>query len=126
MRYEFNEADVLSRRDFRHSRPVVRSGGMRIWHLIVAVIITATFLTLWRDPVGRVALIVFVTGLGEVFFGLTALLALFRTIGAIGQARRLSAYAEALVATGLVLVVASALMNGLLWIGVWLVQRVVA
>ena len=36
---------------------------------------------------GRIALIVFVTALGEVVIGTTAVLALFQTIGALGEAK---------------------------------------
>ena len=38
---------------------------------------------------GRIALIVFLTALGEVVLGIAAVLALFQTIGAIGMARGL-------------------------------------
>lgn len=98
---------------------------MKLWHLFVVVLLVATVLAIGRSDVGRVSLIVFLTGLGEVACGTTALMLLFQTVGAIGSAGRRSAYVEAVAATALVLVVASVVMNSLFWAGIWLVQRVV-
>jgi hypothetical protein len=98
---------------------------MRLWHLIFLVMMAAIVLTVARESVGRVALVIFVTGLIEFILGTMFLMTLFRTFGAIGEARRLLAYLEAIVATALVLVVASYVMTGVLWVGVWIVQRVV-
>ena len=98
---------------------------MRLWHLTVAILVLAVILSIVRDPVGRVALIVFVTALGEAALGLTAVMALFQTIGAIGMARGLLDHAEALAATTLVLLVATAIMSFWLFIGAWLVQATV-
>lgn len=98
---------------------------MRIWHLILMVMMAAVVLGVARESVGRVALVVFVTGLVEFVLGTTFLVTLFRTFGALGEARRVRAYLEAIVASALVLVVASYVMNIVLWVGVWLVQRVV-
>jgi hypothetical protein len=98
---------------------------MRLWHLIFLVMMSAIVLTVARESVGRVALVVFVTGLIEFILGTTFIMTLFRTFGAIGEAQRLTAYLEAILATALVLVVASYVMNLVLWAGVWLVQRVV-
>src|SRR5262245_17633038 len=95
---------------------------MRIWHLVFAVGVSALVLTIGRDPVGRVALIVFVTALGEVILVTTAILALFQTIGAMGMARGLLAHMEAAAATTLVLVIATAIMSIWLFIGAWMVQ----
>jgi hypothetical protein len=98
---------------------------MRVFHLILLVFFAALALTLAREPVGRVALDVFVTGLGEFVFGLVAVMTLFRTVGSIGHANRPLAYLEAILTTALVLLVATLTMDGLFWIGIWLVQRVV-
>lgn len=98
---------------------------MRLWHLIFLVMMAAIVLAVARESVGRVALVVFVTGLAEFILGTTFLMTLFRTFGALGEARRLTAYLEAVVATALVLIAASYIMNIVLWVGVWLVQRVV-
>ncbi len=78
-----------------------------------------------RDPVGRVALVVFLTGLAEIALGTTAIMTLFQTIGTIGAARRMATWVEALGATVLVVLGASFSMIAILWAGVWLVQRVV-
>lgn len=98
---------------------------MRIWHWLVCVMLAATVLGIMREEVGRVALVVFVTGLGEVFMGVTALLTLFRTVAAIGYAETLPSYAVAVAQTALVLVVASAVMCGWLWLGMSVLQAVV-
>jgi hypothetical protein len=95
---------------------------MRIWHLIFAVCVVALMLTIYRDPVGRVALIVFITALGEVVFGTTAVLALFQTVGDLGETRSLYAHVEAIAATALVLVIATAIMSIWLFCGAWLVK----
>ena len=97
---------------------------MRLGHLLLTVLFTAIALAIARDAVGRVALVVFVTGLGEVVFGTAAIMALVQTIGAIGQAERPAAYAEALAATAVVPVVASLTMLGLLVVGGSLVLAV--
>lgn len=97
---------------------------MRLWHLTIAVLFTSLVLAIARSEVGRVGLVVFVTALGEVALGTTALMQLFQTLGEFGAARTLVAHLEALVATVLVLVVASALMNGLLWVGMYLLCQV--
>jgi len=98
---------------------------MRLWHLIFLIVMAAVVLAIARESVGRVALVIFTTGLIEFVLGLTFVMTLFRTFGALGEAQRLVAYLEAIVATILVLVVASYVMNAVLWVGVWLVQRVV-
>ena len=68
------------------------------------------------------ALIVFITALGEVVIGTTAVLALFQTIGSLGEAKGLVAHAEALATTTLVLVLATFIMSSWLFAGAWLVQ----
>ncbi|WP_406696752.1 hypothetical protein V5E97_37770 [Singulisphaera sp. Ch08] len=99
---------------------------MRLWHLTFAIVLIALGLTIAQDPVGVVAIIVFVTGLGEVVVGTTAILALFQTLGSLGHAKGLFAHAEALVATTVVLAVSTAIMTGWIFIGAWIVQVVVA
>ncbi len=95
---------------------------MRLWHLFVFVLAMGLILAIVRDPVGRIALIVFVTALGEVIIGTTAVLALFQTIGSLGEAKGIVAHAEAVATTTLVLVIATAIMSSLLFCGAWLVQ----
>jgi hypothetical protein len=95
---------------------------MRLWHLFVFILALGCVLAIIRDPVGRIALIVFFTALGEVIIGTTAVLALFQTIGAIGEAKGLVAHAEAVASTTLVLVLATAVMWYWLFAGAWLVQ----
>src|SRR5262249_48244116 len=86
---------------------------MRLWHLFVFIMVMGMVLAIARDPVGRIAMIVFVTALGEVVIGTTAILALFQTIGSL---------AEAVATTTLVLVLATAIMSSWLFAGAWLVQ----
>jgi hypothetical protein len=95
---------------------------MRLWHLFVVILAVSVILAIVRDQVGRVALIVFVTALGEAIFGTTAILALFQTIGGIGEAKGLFAHAEAVATTALVLVIATTIMALWLVAGAWLVQ----
>src|SRR5690349_1207061 len=95
---------------------------MRLWHLVFGVLVVSLALALSRDPVGRVAVIVFLIGLGEAVLGTTALMALFQTIGAIGAARTCFEHAEAFLATTVVLTVASWIMAGLIFAGAWLVS----
>ncbi len=95
---------------------------MKLWHLVVFILFLGMVLSIVRDPVGRIALIVFVTALGEVVFGTTAVLALFQTIGALGEAKGLFAHAEAVATTALVLIVATTIMSSWLFAGAWLVQ----
>ena len=74
---------------------------MRLWHLVFVVVLVALVLALARDPVGRVALIVFVDRRWARWSsGPTAVMALFQTIGALGEAEGLVAHAEAVAATG--------------------------
>jgi hypothetical protein len=98
---------------------------MRIWHTLVLMFVLATVMAISREAVGRVALVVFIVGLSELVLGLTAIMTLFRTVGAMGHARTLGAYVEALLATAVVLVLASTSMNLVFGVGVWLLQRVV-
>jgi hypothetical protein len=95
---------------------------MRISTLLFAVLVIGMILGIVRDEVGRVAVIVFFTGLGTSIVGVAALMALFQTVGAIGEAKTLSAHVEALCATVLVLTVGSTVMLGFLFGGGLLVQ----
>ena len=94
---------------------------MRLWHLFLGVCLLAVMLTVARDPAGRVAMVVFFTTLGEVALGTTAIMMLFQTVGAIGEAKGLYEHAEALFATTVVLALGTALMSALLFVGCWLV-----
>jgi membrane associated rhomboid family serine protease len=94
---------------------------MRLWHLVFAVAIVSVVMTLVRDDAGRVAVIVFVFGVGECALGVAALMALFQTVGALGEARGLIAHAAAIAATTLVLASASTIMVAWLFAGAWLV-----
>jgi hypothetical protein len=95
---------------------------MRLWHLIVFILALSLILAVVRDQVGRVALVVFATGVGEFVMGTTAVMALFRTIGALGEAKGLVAHVEAVATTTLVLVIATAMMSLWAFAGAWLVQ----
>ena len=95
---------------------------MRLWHMLFATGVIAVLLTLVREPLTRVFLIVFLTGIGEVIFGLGSTLALIQTVGALGKAVTLYDHAEAVVATAVVLVVGSVVMSGWLFIGCWMVM----
>lgn len=98
---------------------------MRVWHLVFAVASLAMAMSMLREPTGRAFVIVFVTGLGELALGLTAIMALFRTIGAFGQADDLYTHVEAAGATAVVLTIASLTMSTLLLVGAWLVSSLV-
>lgn len=98
---------------------------MRLWHLVVAIMATGMVLAITRDPTGRVGLIVFMTALGEVVIGTSTVLALFQTIGALGEAKGLFAHAEATASTALVLIVGTTLMSSWLFAGAWLVHATI-
>lgn len=98
---------------------------MRLWHVIFGVAATAMVMALLRDPAGRAFVIVSVTGTGFVFLGLAAVMALFQTVGALGEAKSLLAHAEALAATSVVLTLATGLMSGWLFAGFWLIAQCV-
>jgi hypothetical protein len=89
--------------------------------MVFAVAFVALVLTLFRDPITRVFLILFTTGLGEVVLGLMAVMTLFQTIGSIGEAKGLAEHAEALAATSVVLCLATAVMSGWLFVGFYCV-----
>src|SRR5262249_44662633 len=95
---------------------------MRLWHLFVFILALSLILAIVRDQVGRIALIVFVTGAGEFVMGTTAVMTLFRTIGALGEAKGLFAHVEAVATTTLVLVIATTIMSLWAFAGAWLLQ----
>ena len=95
---------------------------MRLSTLLFAILVIATVMGIARDEVGRVAVIVFFTGLGTMVACLGAIMALFQTLGAFGEAQSLGSHVEALAATALVLVVGSSVTLGMLFAGGLLVQ----
>lgn len=101
-------------------------GPMRIWHLALMILVSAVILAITKEAFGRVMLVMLATGIGEVALGTAAVMTLFRTVGAVGEADGLLAHVEALTATALVLLIASASMIGLLWLGVVLLMALVA
>lgn len=98
---------------------------MKLWHLLIAVFLLAIVMGIAREEVGRVAIIVFATGLGEVVLGTSSLLLLFRTFAALGMAQTIGAHLEAIAATAVVLVFGGGSMLAVLWCGASLVQMVV-
>lgn len=97
---------------------------MRLWQLVFLVLLAAVMLSAARDEIGRIAVVVFITGFIEFVLATLALMLLFRTIGAIGEAKRLVAYMEAVASTAAVLVTASVVMNAVFWAGLWVLQAV--
>ena len=95
---------------------------MRLSTLVFVVLVLGTIMGIARDEVGRVAVIVFFTGLSTCIAGVASIMALFQTVGAIGEAKSISAHVEALAATVLVLTVGSFAMLGLLFGGGLLLQ----
>ncbi len=95
---------------------------MRLSTLLFAILLLAVLMAIFRDEVGRVAVIVFFTGLATCAGTLTAIMALFQTVGAFGEARTLGGHVEALASTLLVLVVTSAVIPGVMFSGAVLVQ----
>lgn len=98
---------------------------MRILHLVYGVFMLALAFAVAREPVGRVALVVFITLGGELICGTTAVMLLFQTIAAIGDARGALEYVQSLMATAFVLAVSSWLMIGMLYICASIIGRVV-
>ncbi|WP_435009174.1 hypothetical protein P12x_000422 [Tundrisphaera lichenicola] len=95
---------------------------MRLSNLLFIILVLAVAMGIARDEVGRVAVIVFVTGLGTVVVVLGAIMALFQTLGSFGEAQSLLSHLEALGATAVVLLVGSSATLGLLFVGALLVQ----
>jgi uncharacterized membrane protein len=94
---------------------------MRIAHLVLIVAVLALGMSLTREPMGRVFVIVFLTGVGELVLALAAIMALFQTVGALGEARTLFDHCEAFLATVVVLAVGSTAMCGWMFAGAWMV-----
>lgn len=97
---------------------------MRLSTLVYAVLVLGTIMGILRDEIGRVAVIVFFTGLSTSVAGVASIMALFQTVGAIGEAKTIGAHVEALSATVLVLAFGSLAMLGLLFGGGLLLQWV--
>jgi hypothetical protein len=95
---------------------------MRLAHAIFLVAVIALIMAIAREPIGRVFLIVFATGLGEFALGLGAVMALFQTVGAFGEAKSLVSHLQAVVETTVVLALGTASMSGWLFAGAWLVS----
>lgn len=98
---------------------------MRIWQLIVAVMALALVLSVARSEQGKITLIVFFTGLGTMAVGAAALMHLFKTVGAFGHAECLRDQLEAILATMVIVFIASSLMNMIIGCGIFLVQQMV-
>jgi hypothetical protein len=98
---------------------------MRLWMLVVAVLVVGILLAILRDEFGRIVLIVFLTGLGTVAAGLTSIMALFQTIGALGESKTIARAIEALAATLVVVAVGSASVLGVMFAGALLIQWVI-
>jgi len=99
---------------------------MRIWHMLVLIFVLACVFGVARSEVGRVSIVMFFTGLGEFILGATALMHLFKTIGAFGHAKTLHAHLEALLATALVLLAATVSMNLVFWAGASLLKEMLS
>ncbi len=95
---------------------------MRIAHLIFAVAVCSVIFAFARDPAGRVFVIGFVAGLGEIALGVAGILALFQTVGHFAEAKTFLDRVSALAATSGVLAIASILMFAVLFAGAWLVS----
>ncbi len=97
---------------------------MRIGHLILAVFLSAIVMSLVRSPAGRVTVVTFVFGTAMMAAALVTLLAMFQTVGSLGEARGLGQHLEALAATAAVTVVGAGVTLMALWAGIWLVLRI--
>jgi hypothetical protein len=95
---------------------------MRLSTLLYAILVIAILMGIVRDEIGRVAVIVFFTGLGTIIVVLGAIMALFQTVGAFGEAQTVLSHVEALAATAVVLLVATSMTLGLLFAGALLMQ----
>ncbi len=97
---------------------------MRLWHVLALIFLIAMVLSVCQNEYGRITIILFTIGVGEVILGAFALMNLFQTVGAFGKARTLIAHVEALAATALVLAVASFSMTAVLWLGGLVLQSI--
>ncbi|GAC1336525.1 MAG: hypothetical protein NVSMB14_04160 [Isosphaeraceae bacterium] len=97
---------------------------MRVWHLLLMIFASAVMLAVANERIGQVFLVMFLTGIAEVVCGTTALLNLFKSIGAIGKAEKPAAYVEAILATALILMIGTIAMTGLMFIGATLLKNI--
>ena len=98
---------------------------MRLWHLLFAVFLASMALAIARDPIGRVALVVFFTTIGLVILGLSSIMMLFRAVGAIGMARNAVEEAGALLAAAGVALFGGGAMLLILYCGFSVLAQVV-
>lgn len=98
---------------------------MRILHIVYAVFMLAMAFAVAREPVGRVALVVFIALGGELVCGTTAVMLLFQTIASIADSRDTLECVQGLMATAIVLAVASGLMLAMLSLAMTMVGQVV-
>lgn len=98
---------------------------MRILHIVYVVFMLAMALAVAREPVGRVALVVFIALGAELICGTAAVMLLFQTISSIGEARDALECVQGLMATAIVLAVASGLMLAMLSLAMTMVGQVV-
>ena len=94
---------------------------MRLSTWLWAIVGIAFVLTIGRDEVGRVGLIIFIAGVCLIATALTAIMALCRTVGSFGEARNLAEHCQAIAETALVLVVGTATTIGVIFAGAKLV-----
>ena len=98
---------------------------MRLWHTAFAIFLFAIVLTVSRGSAGRVAIVVFVTGLAELICGVAAIMMLFQTIGSLGHSKGPLECVQFAMATLLVTAVAAWMMVAMLTLGARMVERVV-
>lgn len=98
---------------------------MRTSHLLFLVFGTALVLAICREPAGRVAVVIFFSGLIVTVVALVGLMSLFQTIGAFGNARSVLDHVQALGSTVVVTGVCAVVMAAVLRICVGLMDRVV-
>jgi hypothetical protein len=98
---------------------------MRLWHFLFVVAFVAMVLAIARDPIGRVALVVFFTAIGVMILATSSIMLMFRAVSALGSADSLGSYAEAIVATAGVVFFGTSSMLFVLWCGMGMIQKVV-
>ena len=97
---------------------------MRVWHLLLLIFAVAIMLAVSKERIGQVFLVMFLTGVAEVVCGTTAIMNLFKSIGAIGRAGSPAAYIEAIAATALILMLATIAMTGLMFVGASILRNI--
>ncbi|WZP00981.1 hypothetical protein EP7_002643 [Isosphaeraceae bacterium EP7] len=95
---------------------------MSVGRLICVVFLFAIAFALWREPVGRVFVIVFGVGLVEAWLGVFALMALFESLLALIEAgdppERLTALAEStviLIGSATIMALLAVIAGALAW-----------